>query len=102
MTPSIGRGTRSSHCAPLRRDGAWGLTSGGGVGDAVVPPAPAWPLFYDGDRRTRFAYAIYALNKARAGGAACPKWPDAGCAAWAAWCDYRPLQGVIGNHVWCF
>ena len=33
------------------------------MGDAVVPPSPAWPLYYDGDRRTRFAYAIFALNK---------------------------------------
>lgn len=31
----------------------------------VVPSAPAWPLFYEGDRRTRFAYAIFALNKVR-------------------------------------
>jgi hypothetical protein len=53
----------------VRRDGAWGMTAGGGVAaDAVAPPAPAWPLYYEGDRRTRFAYAIYALNKVGARG----------------------------------
>jgi hypothetical protein len=44
----------------VRRVGAWGSTA---TGDAIVPPSPAWPLYYDGDRRTRFAYAIFALNK---------------------------------------
>jgi hypothetical protein len=53
-------GTNRRFAPPVRRVGAWGSTA---MGDAVVPPSPAWPLYYDGDRRTRFAYAIFALNK---------------------------------------
>lgn len=53
-------GTDQRFAPPVRRVGAWGSTA---MGDAVVPPSPAWPLYYDGDRRTRFAYAIFALNK---------------------------------------
>ena len=53
-------GTNLHFAPPVRRVGAWASTA---MGDAVVPPSPAWPLYYDGDRRTRFAYAIFALNK---------------------------------------
>lgn len=31
--------------------------------DAFGPLEAAWPLYYESDRRTRFAYAIFALNK---------------------------------------
>ena len=28
-----------------------------------IEPADDWPLFNEGERRTRFVYAIFALNK---------------------------------------
>jgi len=33
------------------------------LADAFGPLEAAWPLYYESDRRTRFAYAIFALNK---------------------------------------